>query len=109
MIKHYEERGYTHKDMTKANCGYDFSFTKAGKELHVEIKGTSGASKHFYLTRNEHHGLESNEKWLLALVTNALTSTPNVNIYTPEEVNKNFNFDPICYEADFIPKVKKYN
>lgn len=106
VIAHYKALGFTHVDMTKKVCGYDFGFTKARNELHVEVKGTSGRIKHFYLTRNEYNtGLMINDRWRLAMVTNALTKNPTVTIYTPKELRQTFDIEPLCYEANLIPKV----
>ena len=106
VIAHYEAIGYVPTDMTKVVCGYDFCFTKGRVELHVEVKGTSGVVEHFYLTRNEFNaGLMANERWRLAIVTEALSTNPVVKIYTPKELKQTFDFDPICFEASLIPRI----
>lgn len=108
IIAHYEGQGFTTENFTKIVCGYDFRFTKGADELHVEVKGTSGATERFFLTRNEYrNGLRVNPKWRLAIVTKALAPKPNIKIYSPDAVRKAFEFDPICYEAKQIPKVSK--
>lgn len=107
VIKHYSALGYEAENRTKIICGYDFCFTKGRQELHVEVKGTSGASERFFLTRNEYvNGLMVNPKWHLAMVTSALSRKPIVKILTPQQVRKAFELEPICYEAIPIPKVK---
>ena len=107
VIAHYKALGYTHTDKTKVVCGYDFLFSKGRQELHVEVKGTSGSVEHFYLTRNEFNaGLMANEKWRLAMVTSALATKPVVKIYTPKELRQAFDIEPLCFEANLIPRVK---
>jgi hypothetical protein len=75
--------------------------------VHVEIKGTSGSLERFFLTRNEYeNGLMVNPRWRLAMVTNALAKKPDVSIYNPQHVRQSFGLEPLCYEANPIPKVK---
>ncbi len=106
VIAHFKKQGYDCVNMTKIVCGYDFKFTKGRKELHVEVKGTSGAVQRFYLTRNEFkNGLEINPRWRLAIVTDALTKKAVVTVLEPHEVRKRFELEPLSYEGRLIPKV----
>lgn len=106
VIEYYQSLGYSADNRTKIICGYDYCFTKGSEELHVEVKGTSGSSERFFLTRNEYvNGLMANPRWRLAMVTDALAKRPIVRMYTPEQVKKTFGLDPICYEATQIPEV----
>lgn len=105
VIRYYRDLGYSSENRTKIICGYDYCFTKGERELHVEIKGTSGSIERFFLTRNEYiNGLNVNPNWRLAMVTDALKE-PIVKIYTPKELKTAFALDPVCNEAALIPKV----
>lgn len=106
VIAHFGKQGYDCVNMTKVVCGYDFKFIKGRQELHVEVKGTSGAVERFYLTRNEFkNGLEINPRWLLAIVTDALTRNAKVSVMKPQEVKIRFDLEPLSYEGRLIPKV----
>lgn len=86
-------------DRQKENCGYDLLARnkKTGEELHVEVKGTSGAAMHFYLTRGEYRYMSA-PQWRLLMVTNALTS-PKISLLTHAEVKKAFDLEAFAWEA----------
>jgi hypothetical protein len=105
VIAHYEEKGFKHQRVTHLPCGYDFIFSKGRSTLHVEVKGTAGAIPQFFLTRNEHaKGMMSNPAWRLAMVTSALTKSPNIDIYEANKLSKEFDLDPYVFLGKFIPK-----
>ena len=91
----------THRvtDRQKDNCGYDLLARdrKTGDELHVEVKGTSGKTMHFYLTRGEYRYMPT-PHWRLLMVTNAL-SKPKLILLTHKEVKKNFDLEAFAWEA----------
>jgi hypothetical protein len=86
-------------DRQKDNCGYDLlaRHRKTGKELHVEVKGTSGADMHFYLTRNEFRYMPM-PQWRLIMVCDALGKA-KATLLTAAEVRKAFSMDPFAWEA----------
>ena len=51
---HYEAEGYSVVD-TSGSASYDLRCTRGERELHVEVKGTTGAGESVFLTRNEVH------------------------------------------------------
>ncbi|HEV7416133.1 MAG TPA: DUF3883 domain-containing protein [Tianweitania sediminis] len=104
VIAFYEARGFVWEDRTKENCGYDFLFTKEGaRDLHVEVKGTSGESPRFFLTRNEHSvGYEIDPAWRLAMVTRALAEKPVVEIFDAAAVRRAFDLTPYVYIASRV-------
>lgn len=91
----------THRvtDRQKDNCGYDLLARnrKNGDELHVEVKGTSGSTMHFYLTRGEYRYMRS-PQWRLLMVTDALTK-PQLTLLTHKEVEKKFDLEAFAWEA----------
>lgn len=100
VIKFYEQQGFSFKNMTKIKCGYDFRFTKSRTVLDIEVKGTSSDNPGFFLTRNEHDaGYKANPSWRLALVTRALSDTPELQIYTAKELRKAFDLSPYVFLA----------
>jgi len=101
VVDYYRAKGFAVRNRTKDNCGYDFLFSKKGEaNLHVEVKGTSGETARFFLTRNEHDaGYEANPAWRLAMVTRALSENPVVKIHTAAAVRKAFDLVPYVYIA----------
>jgi len=94
--RHYKSKKWKHKNVTKQKLGYDFIFTKGRKRRHVEIKGTSGAVAHFFMTRNE-NAYRENRPWRFAIVTNALDPNPKVRIYNNRQFKLAFNLDPYVF------------
>lgn len=98
VIALYKRKGYACKNMTKIKCGYDFLFTKGSGSVHVEVKGTSGDSAGFFLTRNEHDaGYKNDPEWRLAMVTRALSDEPVVQIFDAKELRKAFDLVPYVF------------
>lgn len=91
----------THRvtDRQKDNCGYDLLARdrKTGDELHVEVKGTSSTTMHFYLTRGEYRYMQT-PQWRLLMVTEALTK-PQLTLLTHREVKKTFDLEAFAWEA----------
>ena len=103
VIKYYAAKGFTHKDVTKRNLGYDFIFAKGKDEHHVEVKGTAGNVSRFFMTRNE-DAYRENRTWRFAIVTNALTSEPIVQVLNNREFNAEFELVPFVYRG--VRKIK---
>jgi len=69
-----------------------------GKEdLLVEVKGTSGSERRFYLTASEIEA-SSSDNWRLAIVTNAL-SNPEVKFLTGKQVEDGYSLRPLAWVA----------
>jgi Domain of unknown function (DUF3883) len=106
VIEKYEAKGFSTDRVTHLPCGYDFVFTKGKSVRHIEVKGTSSATQQFFLTRNEHgKGLRSNPAWRLAMVTSALSDTPQITEYDAKELQKSFDLEPYVYIGKFVPTV----
>lgn len=105
VIQHFKGRGYLDERVSHLPCGHDFVFSKGKNELHVEVKGTSSATPQFFLTRNEFNkGCMSNPAWRLAMVTSALSSSPEMVLYTARELRKAFEMEPYVYLGRFLPE-----
>lgn len=105
MIAHYIEQGYGYQRTTHLPCGYDFIFTRKESAIHVEVKGTAGKAPRFFMTRNEHDaGLILNPDWRLAMVTSALSDSPQVTVYDPRQLKEAFKIEPYVYIGTFAPK-----
>ena len=102
--KHYRAKGFLctdDDDVTKKNLGFDFIFRKGPTERHVEVKGTSGDLRRFFMTRNE-NAYRENPKWRFAIVTNALGPDPTVCVYNDRQFKRIFELEPYVYTG--LPK-----
>ncbi|MNN39409.1 hypothetical protein D3C81_1534450 [compost metagenome] len=107
IIGYYLAKGYAYERVTHLPCGYDFIFTKGKLELHIEVKGTASPFPQFFLTRNEYgKGLRSNSLWRLAMVSNALTDVPIIDIYDATGLEKAFDLEPYVFIGRMIPNLK---
>ena len=96
VIEHYAAEGFSCTDVTKRNLGYDFVFTNNRIEHHVEVKGTSGESAHFFMTRNE-NAYRDKRTWRFAMVTNALSGSPRVQIFYNQQFTLAFKLVPYVF------------
>jgi hypothetical protein len=98
--KHYLAKEHSVTDRQKDNCGYDLLARnrKTGEEFHVEVKGTSGKTMHFYMTRGEYRYMLSMPQWRLMMVTDVLAN-PKLSLLTHKEVKKTFDFEAFAWEA----------
>jgi hypothetical protein len=97
VTDHFEKMGYRVTDRQKDNCGYDLLIEKEDAALKIEVKGTSGVEKRFFLSRNERYK-SADPLWRLAIVTGAL-SNPSIDIFTSWEMDSIFNFNALCWEC----------
>lgn len=94
-----KSKGYKVVDRQKDNCGYDLlaKRSRSPKELHIEVKGTSGTLMRFFMSRNEKQYMP-NPKWRLLMVTNSLVE-PKAFLFTEKEVTDMFDLKPFAWEA----------
>ena len=87
VIRRSDERG----------IGYDLQAVAkpGGSDLYVEVKGTSGPDRRFYMTPNEHRA-SSMDGWRLAMVTDAL-GNPDVMFFTGKRMEQRFSLQPMVW------------
>jgi uncharacterized protein DUF3883 len=90
-------RGWKVKDVSRENRGYDLFCEKRGKNLQIEVKGISGTEHRFIITANEKKCWSKDESFVLALVTNALTTNQKLALYQGPKETGRFFFSPISY------------
>jgi hypothetical protein len=102
---HYRKLGYKVDDVSPKNLGYDLVlFDQAGRPVqHVEVKGTSMDTQHFFLTRNESKQGHAMPTWRLAIVTSALTQ-PQLDVLTVQEMDTRFGFEPLVWTCQPIER-----
>jgi Domain of unknown function (DUF3883) len=73
VTRHYRRRRWQVTDVSRDNLGWDLACTSPAGDLdRVEVKGVSGPAPAVLLTRNEARAARHQDRWLLAIVTNAL-------------------------------------
>jgi hypothetical protein len=106
MQSHYRALGLSAESVEDRKLGYDLDVKDgAGVSVHrVEVKGTAGADTAFFLTRRERACSESEPRWLLAVVSDALGS-PRHSVYSALEMEAAFAFDPLVWrcQAGVVP------
>jgi hypothetical protein len=94
-------------DRQMAKCGFDLlvrAKTEARKELHIEVKGTQNNSPHFLMSHREYAYMLANPRhWRLAMVTNALTKTPKLEIMEAREAQERFFWKEFTWHATAKP------
>lgn len=98
--REFERRGWSIADVQKDNLGYDLACTRRGETQHVEVKGVSGADHKFILTSNEKRCLDSDESFVLAIVTNALLKNRKLATFTADEVRRSFTFNALSFMVE---------
>ncbi|NMP79776.1 DUF3883 domain-containing protein [Pseudoalteromonas arctica] len=97
VITHYEHQGYSISDRQSDNCGYDLFAEKDKTVLKIEVKGTLLDEQRFFLSKNE-RAKSADPQWRLAIVANAIDN-PKLSIYNTSEMEKAFDFEPLCWEC----------
>lgn len=92
-----ERLGYRVVRRSDEKIGYDLQAipAKGGSELYVEVKGTSGPERRFYMTPKERE-FTSTDGWRLAMVTQAL-DTPDVAFFTRAQMQQRFSLQPMVW------------
>lgn len=92
-----EQMGYRVVRRSDEKIGYDLQAIPKGNgsELYVEVKGTSGADRRFYMTPKERE-FTTTEGWRLAMVTDAL-GNPTVDFFTCKQMEQRFSLQPMVW------------
>ena len=97
--KYYEDKKYNVESHESKNCGYDLLATRGKSILEIEVKGTASKEEQFFISRNELNRMNNSSRWKLAIVTEALSDNRKLEIYSPKEVKKKFNLNPMIYRG----------
>lgn len=95
----YESLGFTIKSVESENCGFDLLATRGEEVIHLEVKGTSGSTPRFFISRNERRCSEEDSKWRLVVVTNTLSTKPVFHEMTAAEAIRLYDFDALSWEC----------
>lgn len=97
--RHYRSNGWKVRSVEKLNPGYDLICERGRKEERVEVKGVSGTDPVFLLTRNERDRATDDQRFVLCIVTGALTPKPALHRWTGKQLVQHFIFEPIAYRV----------
>lgn len=104
---HYPKSRFEIDDRQMAKCGFDLLVRQKAdlrRELHVEVKGTQNASPHFLMSHREYAYMLANPRhWRLAMVTDALTTKPRLEIMGGEAVQARFFWKVFTWHATAKP------
>jgi hypothetical protein len=98
----FVRRGWKVKDVSRENRGYDLLCEKRGQKLHLVVKGVSGTAHKFIITANEKNCWSEDKRFVLALVTNALTTNQKLALYRGPKDAERFSFSPISYASSLF-------
>ena len=98
VVKDYESRGWSVRSVERDKCGFDLECMKNGTVEQVEVKGARGTELCFRITAGEVEQARTNTKFVLAVVTSAL-SAPKLTKFTSAEFFRQFDLKAIQYRA----------
>ena len=104
--RYYKNKGYKVTSVEKENRGWDLTVRKDGKELHIEVKGTSRNDFHFFLSKNECSKMKSDPKWRLFVVRDALGNSESLEILK-SEIKTFFKLEPFCLEGTWKDRERR--
>ena len=91
------------QDVSARNMGWDLTATLPDdEEWHIEVKGVSGTRPVVLLTANECRAASADDSWELAVVTQALSKNPVVQVYDAHQMLTNAK--PLVLRADLSGK-----
>lgn len=95
----FKKQGYEVKSRERDRIGYDLDAFKGKEELHIEVKGVSGAIPSFIITAKEVQCARVDPSFRLVVVMNARQSKPVHNEMTGKELCAAYDFDPLGFMA----------
>lgn len=92
-----ERLGYRVVRRSDEKIGYDLQAIPngTGNELYVEVKGTSGTDRRFYMTPKEREFMAT-DGWRFAMVTDVL-GNPTVKFFTCKQTEQRFSLQPMVW------------
>ena len=98
VTKEYQNNDWTVESVEAEKCGFDLLCLKGEIQEHVEVKGIQGDLLSFIITSGEVKCSQTDENFVLCIVTSALT-TPKLHKFTAAEFAKRFSLETISYRA----------
>jgi hypothetical protein len=95
----YTQQGWTVRSVENERCGYDLRCAKANIWSAVEVKGTRGTHQLFHITRGEVVQARQNPRFVLCVVTAALSVQRQLFRYSGPDFLQGFELVPEEYMA----------
>jgi hypothetical protein len=92
-------RGFTVISRERECIGYDLDARKGSLEIHVEVKGASGARIQFQITAAELKQSQADPNFRLMVVTDARARRARVHEFRGKQVGRMFYLTPLSFMA----------
>lgn len=94
----YEQKGWLVRSVERERYGFDLICTGSDATENVEVKGIGGTVQRFIITAREIREAQVNSRFVLILVTSALSAAPTLWRYSGSELKTKFELSPIqCF------------
>jgi len=103
VMRHYKSQGWSVKDVSSDNHGYDLICKGSGEERHVEVKGARGDGQQFILTAKELNAWTTDRRFVLAFVGSALSAKPSLSFFPRATSQAEFSIRPLSFVAKRQP------
>jgi len=95
----YTSDGWIVSNQMPPGCGFDLECSKNGAIENVEVKGTRGIARNFFITANEVEAARRNHNFVLIVVTSALSESPVLKRYSGSEFCRDFDLSTVLHRA----------
>ena len=99
----YDLAGWKVRSVERDKCGFDLECHKGETTENVEVKGVSGTEQSFFITAGEVEQAKINSKFVLIVVTSALSSSPVLSRCSGPEFDRRFELKVVLYRAALRP------
>lgn len=99
VTKWYQSRGWTVDSVEAEKCGFDLRCARNADEEHVEVKGVQGEGQSFPITASEVRQASRDSRFILCVVTSALSNQPSMHRFTGKEFLNSFDLEPLAFMA----------
>jgi len=99
VAKYYESHGWSVQSVEADRRGFDLLCVKGLLEEHVEVKGIQGEVVSFIITAGEVRQAQNDERFVLCVVTSAISDRPHLSRYEAEDFAQRFDLSPIAFRA----------
>jgi hypothetical protein len=99
VTKTFRQTGWTVQSVERDKCGFDLRCCKGKAVKEVEVKGVAGSVEGFLITGGEVAQAERNPRFVICVVTDALSDDARLTSYTGKEFLRRFTLDPIQFAA----------
>jgi len=99
VVKDYQKGGWMIRSLERAKCGFDLECQRNTEVQHVEVKGVRSTEQSFIITSNELEQARKDPKFVLIVVTLALSALPVLTRYSGTEFCRRFKLSAVQYRA----------